>query len=257
MNLRTRSELFGLILMVGQVTAPQLIAFARPLGVSASNVKSHLSRLAAEGIVRREGPVRRAAYSLTDKRQGIVEGIAARLEEPPDTPWNGEWLSLAMRMPAARAERENLRAALWFDGFRPWGREVWLRPAWPMPWAGAKAEGYAVRGAWCVQGQNVGTVGVAAIQALYAVQHLDREAHDVAAVIARKSRSLRTDADVFAARQRLSGMAVDVIARDPRLPAEFWAQPSGLARLRTAYRTLMTETKARAEAFVSEVMTGS
>lgn len=254
MNLRTRGELFGLILTVGRVTAPQLIALAAPLGHSASNVKSHLSRLAAEGVVRREGPARRAVYSLTDKRQGVVEGIAVRLEEPPDTRWNGEWLSLAMRMPAGRAEREDLRAALWFDGFRPWGREVWLRPAWPMPWARSKAESYAARGAWCVQGPNVGTVRVAAIQALYAVQRLDREAHDVAGVITRKSRSLRTDAAAFAARQKFAGKAVDVIARDPRLPAELWPQPSGLTRLRAAYRTLMMETKAGAEAFVSAVM---
>jgi phenylacetic acid degradation operon negative regulatory protein len=255
MNLRARSELFGLILTVGRATAPQLIALARPLGLTASNVKSHLSRLAAEGIVLREGPTRRAVYSLTDKRQGIVASIATRLEEPPDRRWNGEWLCLAIRMPAARAERENLRAALWFDGFRPWGREVWLRPAWPMPWARAKAEGYAARGAWCVQGQSVGTLSLAAVQALYAVQRLDREAEDVAALIARKTRALRSDADAFAARQKLSGMAVDVIARDPRLPAELWPQPSGLARLRRVYRTLMMETKARAEAFVSAVMT--
>ena len=39
------------------LTAAQLIRLAKPLGVSATNVKSHLTRMVADGILEREGPI--------------------------------------------------------------------------------------------------------------------------------------------------------------------------------------------------------
>lgn len=254
MNLRTRSELFGLLLTVRSATAPQLIALAAPLGISASNVKSHLSRLVAEGVVRRDGKVRRAVYSLTEKQDSVVEGIAERLNEEQLAPWDGSWLSLAMRMPTARSEREALRSSLWFDGFRPWGKEVWLRPAWPIPWALTKADRYAERGGWCVRGASVGTIRIDGVRALYALERLDREAQGVASAIERKIRSLKGDADVFAVRHRLTAQVVDVVARDPRLPREIWRDLQGMTALRSAYRRLDAVTEKRAAAFVSGVM---
>lgn len=254
MNLRTRSELFGLLLTVERATAPQLIALAAPLGISASNVKSHLSRLVAEGTVRREGEVRRAVYSLTEKHQAVVEGITERLSEAQHAPWDGSWLFLAMRMPTARGERDALRASLWFDGFRPWGREVWLRPAWPIPWALTKVERYVERGGWCVRGAIVGTVSIASIRSLYAVERLDREARNAASMISRKVRSLREDADAFAARHRLTAQVADIVARDPRLPAEIWPNPQGMTALRTAYRGLAAATAKPAAAFVASIV---
>jgi DNA-binding transcriptional regulator PaaX len=254
MNLRTRSELFGLLLTVRKATAPQLIALAAPLGISASNVKSHLSRLVAEGVVGREGEVRRAVYSLTDKQKAVVDGISERLDETQQAPWDGSWLSLAMRMPGVRGEREALRSSLWFDGFRPWGREVWLRPAWPLPWAQTRVDHYIAQCGWCVRGTVVGTVNLDGIRALYAVERLDREALDVASAVSQKIRTFREDGEAFAARHRLTAQIVDVVARDPRLPVEIWHRQSGMTALRSAYRALIAATEKRAAAFVAHVM---
>jgi DNA-binding transcriptional regulator PaaX len=48
---------------------------------------------------------------------------------------------------------------------------------------------------------------------------------------------------------------VDIIARDPRLPAELWPG-YGLAALRRSYRALMEATGARMKAFVARATNG-
>ena len=250
----TRTRLFGLFLAAPALTAPQLVALGAPLGLLASNVKSHLSRLVAEGVVQRRGPRRLAVYSLTAQRRPVVEGINLRLAPQPDEPWDGTMLMLAVRMPAKREAREALRAALWFDGFRPWGREVWLRPAWPLPWAAERAQAYVAGGvAVGLQGTLVGTPNVAAIKALYASERLDREASALAAAVEKQSRRVWTPAQAFAARQILAGRVVDVISRDPRVPRAL-SGGEGLARLRAAYRRLMAATEEPARAFVQSVV---
>src|SRR6185503_19863893 len=58
-----RSILMGLLAGAARpLTAPQLIRLAAPLGLCASNLKSHLTRLVADGALRRKGPSRRAVY---------------------------------------------------------------------------------------------------------------------------------------------------------------------------------------------------
>lgn len=184
----------------------------------------------------------------------MVERIRERLAQPSDEPWDGAMLMLAVRVPKHRQARDALRAALWFDGFRPWGREVWLRPAWPHLWAVERAQTYVASGASvAVQGTLVGTPNVAAIKALYASERLDREASVLAKVIEKQSQQLNTPVQAFAARQRLAGRVVDIIARDPRLPPTLMSG-EGLTRLRAAYGALMTATETPAKAFVDSVV---
>ena len=250
----TRTQLFGLLLTAPSATAPQLIALAAPLGISASNVKSHLSRLVDEGIVRRHGPRRSASYSLTPQRRSMIDGINQRLATPADEPWDGTLVMLALRPANRRNEREAMRAALWFDGFRPWGREVWLRPTWPSPWAIERARFYVTDGAAvAVHGPLVGTPNPAAFKALYASEQLEKEASALAAAVEKQMRHPKTPAQAFAARQKLAGRVVDVIARDPRLPPAL-NTGRGLARLRRAYHGLLAATEAPAKAFIEGVM---
>jgi DNA-binding transcriptional regulator PaaX len=254
MNERTRSQLFGVFLAAPRVTAPQLIALAAPLGISASNVKSHLSRLVAEGVVRRQGARRLAVYSLTERQAPLVEGINLRLAVPSAAPWDGAMLMLAVRLPARREARLTLRAALWFDGFRPWGRETWLRPAWPLPWARERALAFvSSAGAVALQGTFVGTAAGGALKALYASERLDQGAASLASVVERACGRVREPARAFAARLTLAGRVVNTIARDPRLPPDL-SKGDGLARLRRAYQLLMTETEAPARRFVDGVL---
>src|SRR3954464_13613080 len=108
-----------LVLAERSLRAGQLIRLAEPMGLSPSNLKSHLTRMVKEGSLVRRGPVREAAYSPSVTHQHIIAGIKARLLEKPKANWDNTWYMLTFRLPAKRTERDRLRASLWFDGFRP------------------------------------------------------------------------------------------------------------------------------------------
>src|SRR5262249_55206203 len=138
------------------LTATQLIALAHPLGLSATNVKSHLTRMVAEGVLERQGRARLATYRPTNDQLLVINGVKARLRERRDAAWAGEWVMLTLRLPRTRRDRERLRAALWFDGFRPASLDVFVRPAWPLAWAENRATGYAAAvGGVCLKGHFV------------------------------------------------------------------------------------------------------
>src|ERR1700721_4005301 len=78
----TRTLLFGIFVMSGRrMTAAQVIALARSIGVSATNEKSHLTRMVADGALQRSGPVRRALYWPSRSQAWIVEGILGGLRQ--------------------------------------------------------------------------------------------------------------------------------------------------------------------------------
>jgi DNA-binding transcriptional regulator PaaX len=112
-----------------RMTAAQVIALARSIGVSATNLKRHLTRMVADGALQRSGPVHRALYWPSRSQAWIVEGILVRLQTVPSEPWDRTWLILMLHMPSNRGAREQLRASLWFGGFRPWVPNAFVRPA--------------------------------------------------------------------------------------------------------------------------------
>ena len=77
-----------------ELTAAQLVALAAPLGMSATNVKSHLSRMVSEGVLQREGPVRQAMYGPSQSQSYIVESVRQRMRPEPEEPWDSTWLML-------------------------------------------------------------------------------------------------------------------------------------------------------------------
>jgi DNA-binding transcriptional regulator PaaX len=85
-----------------------LVALCRPLGLTATNVKSHLTRLVAEGAVFRTEPAAHR-YAISPQRQAIVHAIARRLESGPAEPWDGQWLMVALKPQTSRADRQRLR----------------------------------------------------------------------------------------------------------------------------------------------------
>ena len=114
----TRTTLFGIFVIAGRpLTAAQLVALAHPLGIHASNVKSHLTRMVADGSLRRVGAVRKATYAPTKAKEDVIAAIRRRLDERAAPRWNGKWLMLSLR----RDDQEKFLASLWLDGFRPCG----------------------------------------------------------------------------------------------------------------------------------------
>jgi DNA-binding transcriptional regulator PaaX len=220
--------------------------------VSATNVKSHLTRMVRDGALERTGPKRSTRYAPSPRQGAVVEGIEARLERAPDEAWDGEWILLALKMPADRGERDRIRAALWFDGFRPWDGSTFVRPAWPRGWARARARWYVDRiPGLAVQGPFIGDVPV---HRLYDLDALDREARK----LARRIRSLRpkgtSSPRAFAARLEIGGLIARLVGHDPRLPQSLWGRRTGLRELSRAFAEFERRVAPAADRFLNEVL---
>ncbi len=252
----TRTTLFGIFVLTGRsLTAAQVIALARPLGISATNVKSHLTRMVAEGALERTGAKRAALYGPSPGQGAVIEGIEARLESGPEEPWNGEWIVLALKMPASRRERDRLRASLWFDGFRPWDGSTFLRPSWPKAWAKARVLWYLDRiPGVAVVGPLVGDVPVGR---LYDLDPLDRAARRLARRIRARRARASSPARAFAARLEIGGLVARLVGHDPRLPKLLWGRRTGIGELSRVFNEFDGAIAPVAGRFVREVLEAS
>jgi hypothetical protein len=86
-----RSLLVGILVLAKRpLTRPDIIALGYALRLSATNIKSHLTRPSAEGVLIRTGSRRSQRYSLSAGRGRLVERIAASLAEQPEEEWIGD-----------------------------------------------------------------------------------------------------------------------------------------------------------------------
>jgi DNA-binding transcriptional regulator PaaX len=249
----SRTIIAGILVLAG---AAQLIRLAAPLGLSATNVKSHLTRMVAEGVLEREGPARLASYWPSADQLLVIEGIQARLKTTPEERWDHSWMMLALRFPPRRGHRERLRASLWFDGWRPVGTAVFARPAWPCPWAEASARQYATNACgFCVRGVCVArTVDFAA---LYDLDGLDSEARRLAAWIGRRSSiSAKSPQAAFVERMKVGARVAQLIGHDPRLPPAIWGKRRGMHEMVDAYRRFEDRIAPQAQKFMDERIDG-
>ncbi len=254
MNESTRSLLFGILVLAKRpLTAPQIIALGRPLQLSATNIKSHLTRLTAEGVISRTGSRRSQRYWLSAERGHIAERMTASLAEPAEEAWTGDWVIVAMRLSADRTRRERMRAELWFDGFRPCAPGTYLRPAWPVPWAIYQARAIAST-ALCLVGKLAGTIRLEQVQKMYGLDALDRQARRLANQIRAESREASGPAEAFRARLHLRGLAARLVAHEPRLPSEIWQRRRGLQELRQALRSFEVRIGRLADRFLDGVI---
>jgi len=247
----------GILVTAGrELTATQLIALAQPLGMSATNVKSHLSRMVSEGVLQREGPTRRAVYKPCQGQSYIVESIRQRLKPKAEERWDSTWLVLTFPLPKNRSQRDHLRASLWFDGFRCLDSNVFARPAWPLPWAEKQAMRYAAGWAGtCLRGGIVASP--ADFARLYDLDGLDSEARALAFRIRKRRVSFLSPRKAFAERMRVGGEAVQLIAHDPRLPTAIWGTRQGMRQLAEAFTDFEQRIAQSAASFVEEVIFGS
>jgi DNA-binding transcriptional regulator PaaX len=256
----TRTLLFGIFVLAGRrLTATQVIALARPLGISATNVKSHLTRMVAGGALRRFGPPRRAVYWPSPSQATVVEGIHARLEELQEEPWDCTWLMMTLRLPSHRAQRERLQASLWFDGILPLAPSTFIRPAWPQQWALARARQHLAHApGWCVRGVLLGATDVTQLSTMYDLDSLDRAARRLAHRIAQwtSHRRIRktSPAGAFASRLKIGGLVARLVGHDPRLPASLWGARTGMRDLVRAFRRFDARIAPMAQRFLENVV---
>ncbi len=114
----------------GPVWVGSLIALLEPLGLSATNVRTVLSRMAGKGWLEAEREGRRAYYALTGRGRRLLEEGETRIYRPRgDGEWDGEWTLLAYSIPEERrAQRDRLRVRLEWLGFGSLGNGLWLTP---------------------------------------------------------------------------------------------------------------------------------
>ena len=253
----TRSLLVGTLVVAKRpLTAPQIVALGRPLRLSATNIKSHLTRLCAEGVLSRTGPRRSQRYWLSAERERFAGRIAASLAEQPEKEWTHDWVIVATTRPADRSSRERLRAELWLDGFRPCAPGTYLRPAWPMPWALDRARAIAPS-ALCLVGKLAGTIRLEQVQTMYGVDAFDRQARRLASQIRAALRDAGDPAAAFLARLHMGGRAARLVAHDPRLPPEIWEGRRGLQELRDAFQRFEARIGTLADRFVDDAITSN
>lgn len=253
----TRGRIFGVLVLVGKaVSARELVALCRPLGISATNVKSHLTRLVSEGALLRTGRRRAHRYAIAPQRQRFVQAVSRRLASLPAEPWDEQWLMVAIKPQIQRAERQRLRSRLWFDGFRPCGPDTYLRPAWPRAWAVACAKGLASAASACVMGPLVGAVRLGQVRKLYRLTLIDMQARRLARRIEAIDDGVADPADVFKDRLTIGGLMVDLVTHVPSLPRQIWGDLTGVQDLQTAYADFEARVAAPSEAFVKEILCG-
>jgi DNA-binding transcriptional regulator PaaX len=253
MQVNARTTILGILVLANRaLTAAQLIRLAEPVGLSASNLKSQLTRMVKEGSLMSSGPVRRTIYSPSQAQSRVVAGIKARLMEEPKGPWDNTWYMLTIQLPANRAERDQLRASLWFDGFRPMSFDCFVRPAWPQPWARNRIEAYVADGAFSIRGEIVS--GQYRMENLYDLGGLDSEARELAAWVKRQQRPSITPRTAFLAQMKAGGRVAQLVGHDPRLPPGIWGKRRGMAGLIREFRRFEKLVSSPAQRFISAAL---
>lgn len=124
--------LFGDFLLhrPGPVWVGSLIALLEPLGLSATNVRTVLSRMAGKGWLESERHGRRSYYSLTGRGRRLLEEGETRIYRPRGgEAWDGQWTLLAYSIPEdRRSQRDRLRVRLEWLGFGSLGNGLWISP---------------------------------------------------------------------------------------------------------------------------------
>jgi phenylacetic acid degradation operon negative regulatory protein len=124
--------LFGDFLLhrPGPVWVGSLIELLEPLGLSATNVRTVLSRMAKKGWLESERGGRRSYYSLTGRGRRLLEEGETRIYRPREREeWDGEWTLVAYSIPEERrAQRDRLRVRLEWLGLGSLGNGLWISP---------------------------------------------------------------------------------------------------------------------------------
>jgi len=249
-----RTTIIGILVLARRsLSAAQLIRLASPLGLSATNVKSHLTRMVAEGVLRRQGPARLAVYAPSADQMAVIQGIQARLR-PREDPWDGTWMMLALHNPPDRRQRANLRAALWFDGWRAVCPNAFVRPAWPVENVEA-AQHYSRHGfGFCICGTFV--AAPRDLTGLYDLPGLDSEARRLTAWISRRRADATSARAAFVARMKVGARVAQFIGHDPLLPARVWGQRNGMRQMLSAYRSFEERVAPKAQVFLEHRISG-
>src|SRR5688572_9993235 len=255
----TRALVVGLFVVSGRasLTASELIALAACRGVCASNLKSHLTRMVADGSLARSGAPRSYRYSPSRTRGFVIDSIRSRLQRRPSEPWDGTWLVLTLPRGLDRASRQKLLRRLRFRGFRPLSAGCFARPAWPAAGARSVAERLiGDAGGAFVIGPLAGERALSALLRSYGLPALDRRA---ARLLARTERALAAPPigeRAFALRLELGEPIARLFSEDPLLPPALWGELRALGQLAASFSKLDAALERGSRSFLDRLLSG-
>lgn len=234
----TRTTIIGLFMVSGRahLSTGQLAKLGAAVGATSTNVKSHLTRMVADGSLLRSGQPGESVYAPSKRRRHVIDAIRDRIAESREI-WSGEWLLVTFDPPADRSERDHLRRHLLFDGFRKLAPGAFARPAWPSEWSVARARRHAekTRGR-VIKGTFDEAPGDVDLNRLYGLAALERRARPLLREIQHLVRSIPVPREAFRQRMRIGSALARFLSEDPRLPPELWGPRKSMSLLARAYR---------------------
>ncbi|MFF5991844.1 PaaX family transcriptional regulator [Prauserella flavalba] len=229
--------------------------FAR-VGVSEEAVRSTLSRMARRGLLTRTREGRRVYFGLTPHATGVLEDGRRRIWDTGavNRDWDGTWTLVGFSLPDGRwRDRHDLRSQLVWAGFGMLQHGLWIAPG--VNDAAAIAE----------------RLGLTEHVTVFTAQHakptesadLVHRAFDTAEIAARYHAFLRrwdvpdplADAPDDLARQLLLHTDwLELVRRDPHLPAEHLDRDWPAIRAEALFRGLDARFREPAARLAAEVM---
>lgn len=107
-----------------------VIRLLEPLKVSATSVRTAMSRLTTRGWFERDRAGGRGLYRLSARGRRMLDEGASRIHDPPiGQEWDGEWTLVSYSVPEEhRARRDRLRTRLTWLGFGALNNGLWISP---------------------------------------------------------------------------------------------------------------------------------
>ena len=251
----SRTTILGLFVVCRRpLSAAEVVALSRPLGLSPSNARCHLSRMVASGDLVVEGARRLGRYSPSPRRERLIQSIEKRIELRPGEPWDGQWVLVSVRLATRQRElREKLRRRLLFEGFCTAGNGLYLRPYWPRPELQQRldhvlkgVDGLVLRGRFLGLKPDPGR--------LYPLDRLEHQAQKLLRDLRRAQAAKGSSERVFSTWMRLGGRVARLISSDPVLPAEIWGNRSGLSQVCREFSKFVADSEARSRPFLKSIL---
>jgi len=115
----------------GSIAIGSLVRLLNYFGVSQQAIRSAVSRMKRNGLLRVERKGARSLYSMTAKSKRTIEAAAVRIFQFPSHQgsWDGQWRLITYSVPEPdREARDRLRSELEWLGFGMLTNALWISP---------------------------------------------------------------------------------------------------------------------------------
>lgn len=113
----------------GRIWLGSLIRLLEPLDVAERLIRTTVFRLAQDGWLRTEAHGRRADYLLTPAGQQRIEDAARHIYASSTPAWDRRWRLMLVVGELASRQRDQLRRALFWQGFGVLGSDCFIHPS--------------------------------------------------------------------------------------------------------------------------------